>query len=193
MFWGANLVILGLGNSWIGADQDFRNSSSVLHLTDKRKYTQIEHMGCGQWMAKKKLCHTHISPIYRAKYSLMCCGDWRPMKCACGIPYPVSKCCCLPRFMGRHTHISWFATTQGTFCSIYRADVHVAQFIPENAVRCSIWVYILYLWFHLCLIVVCQRIIHPIYFVFPLSHVCIQFCPMCPLPVMRFFFFFLSR
>ncbi len=43
------------------------------------------------------------------------------MKCARGIPYPVPKCCCLPPFMGCHTHIPWVATThQATFCSIYR-------------------------------------------------------------------------
>jgi hypothetical protein len=31
--------------------------------TDKRKYTQMEHMGCGQWTTKNKLCHTH-TPLY---------------------------------------------------------------------------------------------------------------------------------
>jgi hypothetical protein len=34
-----------------------------VHVTDKRKYTQMEHMGCGQWIAKNKLCHTH-TPLY---------------------------------------------------------------------------------------------------------------------------------
>jgi hypothetical protein len=69
------------------------------------------------------------------------------MKCACGVPYPVPKCCCVPGFMGGHTHIPLVATsahnTSGNFCSIYSADVRVAQFILARAVRCSIWVFIL--------------------------------------------------
>ncbi len=34
-----------------------------LGTTDKRKYTQMEHIGCGQWTTKNKLCHTH-TPLY---------------------------------------------------------------------------------------------------------------------------------
>jgi hypothetical protein len=77
--------------------------------------------------------HAHPS-IYRAKCSLMCCGDPRNVRVASHTLY----------LRAVAFHASWVATThQGTFCSIHRADVRVAQFIPASAVRCSIRVYIL--------------------------------------------------